>query len=166
MIRRLSRTSAPRFPARIAASFIALSILAGCTPTVSHRGYLPRSEDLQRLQVGMSKSEVEATLGSPSTTATIRTAGDSFYYISSVFEQQAFFDPQEVDRKVLAIRFDANDQVESFATYQLQDGEIININTRKTPTAGRELTVLQQIFANLGNLDPAEGAPSRGSIGQ
>ena len=103
----------------------------------------------------MSKAEVEATLGSPSTTATVRTTGDSFYSISSVFEQQAFFDPQEVDRKVLAIRFDANDQVESFATYALQDGEIINVNTRKTPTAGRDMTILQQIFANLGTLEPA-----------
>jgi outer membrane protein assembly factor BamE (lipoprotein component of BamABCDE complex) len=144
----------PRLP-MLAASLVAVSMLAACSPTVSHRGYLPRAEDMGRLQVGMSKAEVEATLGSPSTTATVRTAGDSYYYISSVFEQQAFFDPQEVDRKVLAIRFDANDQVESFATYQLQDGEIINVNTRKTPTAGRDLTILQQIFANLGTLEPA-----------
>jgi outer membrane protein assembly factor BamE (lipoprotein component of BamABCDE complex) len=140
---------------RFAASLAILAALSACSPTVSHRGYLPRAEDMSRLQVGMSKAEVEATLGSPSTTATVRTAGDSYFYISSVFEQQAFFDPQEVDRKVLAIRFDTNDQVESFATYQLQDGEIINVNTRKTPTAGRDLTILQQIFANLGTLEPA-----------
>ena len=154
MSRRLSRVSIPRLPV-VAVSLAVFTALSACSPTVSHRGYLPRSEDMSRLQVGMSKAEVEATLGSPSTTATVRTAGDSYYYISSVFEQQAFFDPQEVDRKVLAIRFDANDQVESFATYQLQDGEIVNVNTRKTPTAGRDLTVLQQIFANLGTLEPA-----------
>ncbi|MFO1089637.1 MAG: outer membrane protein assembly factor BamE [Hyphomicrobiales bacterium] len=144
---------------RTAASLLALA-LAACTPTVSYRGYLPRQQDLDKLRVGMSKSEVEATLGSPSTTATIRTAGDSFYYISSVVEQQAFFDPQETQRKVLAIRFDANDQVESFATYTLEDGQIINMNTRKTPTAGREYTILQQIFSNLGNLNP-QGTPGQ-----
>ncbi len=144
---------------RTAASLLALA-LAACTPTVSYRGYLPRQQDLDKLRVGMSKSEVEATLGSPSTTATIRTAGDSFYYISSVVEQQAFFDPQETQRKVLAIRFDANDQVESFATYTLEDGQIINMNTRKTPTAGREYTILQQIFSNLGNLAP-QGTPGQ-----
>jgi outer membrane protein assembly factor BamE (lipoprotein component of BamABCDE complex) len=141
-------------------------LMAGCTGTISHRGYLPRAQDMQKVQVGMSKAEVEATMGSPSTTATINNTGDSYYYISSTMEQQAFFDPKETDRKVFAVRFNQNNQVESFANYGLEDGRIININSRETPTAGKELTILSQIFGNIGTFTPAQGPPGKGRVGQ
>jgi len=141
-------------------------IMAACSATVSHRGYLPRAQDMQRVQVGMSKAEVEATLGSPSTTATVNSTGDSYYYISSTVEQQAFFDPQETDRKVFAVRFNQNNQVESFANYGLEDGRIVNMSSRETPTAGKELTILSQIFGNIGTWTPAEGPPGKGRVGQ
>ena len=102
----------------------------------------------------MAKSEVVALLGSPSTTASVNVTGDSYYYISSTTEQKAFFNPKEIDRQVIAIRFDGNDQVDSFGQYGLEDGKIIDINTRKTPTRGRELTLLQQIFGNIGKPGP------------
>ena len=121
-----------------------------CTPTVDHRGYLPKQSQMQQLQVGMSKAEVEALLGSPSTTATVNLQGDSYFYISSVVEQRAFLDPQEVDRKVLAVRFDQFDQVESFAHYGLEDGQVVNISDRRTPTRGKEFTIIQQLFTNIG----------------
>jgi len=140
-------------------------IMAACSATVSHRGYLPRAQDMQRVQVGMSKAEVEATLGSPSTTATVNSTGDSYYYISSTVEQQAFFDPQETDRKVFAVRFNQNNQVESFANYGLEDGRIVNMSSRETPTAGKELTILSQIFGNIGTWTPAEGPPGKGKVG-
>jgi outer membrane protein assembly factor BamE (lipoprotein component of BamABCDE complex) len=141
-------------------------LMAGCGGTVSHRGYLPRAQDMQKVQVGMSKAEVEATMGSPSTTATINNTGDSYYYISSTVEQQAFFDPKETDRKVFAVRFNQNNQVESFANYGLEDGRIVDINSRETPTAGKELTILNQIFGNIGTFSPAQGPPGKGRVGQ
>jgi outer membrane protein assembly factor BamE (lipoprotein component of BamABCDE complex) len=141
-------------------------LAAGCSGTVHHRGYQPRAQDMQKVQVGMSKAEVEATMGSPSTTATINNTGDSYYYISSTVQQQAFLDPEEVDRKVFAVRFNQNNQVESFANYGLEDGRIININSRETPTAGKELTILSQIFGNIGKFSPAEGPPGKGRVGQ
>src|SRR5262245_43832164 len=149
---------------RIALPVLAV-LLTACSATVSHRGYLPRAQDLQKVQVGMSKAEVEATLGSPSTTATVNTTGDSYYYISSVVEQRAFLNPRETDRKVFAVRFNQSDQVESFASYALEDGQIINMNTRETPTAGKELTVLQQIFGNIGTFTPNDTPPGRGRVG-
>ena len=140
------------------AAAIAVIAIAGCTPSVYHRGYLPQQSQLQQLQLGMPKPEVEALLGSPSTTATVNMTGDSYYYISSVVEQQAFFEPREVDRKVLAIRFDQLDQVESFAQYGLEDGQIVNINDRRTPTRGKELTILQQLFSNIGRFQGPGGS--------
>ena len=133
---------------------LAAAVLANCSPVVDHRGYLPRQGDMQNLQPGMSKVEVEALLGSPSTTATINVAGDSYYYISSVVEERAFLRPKEVERQVVAIRFDQNDQVESFGHYGLEDGRVVNFSNRETPTRGRELTILQQLISNAGNVAP------------
>ncbi len=128
--------------------------LAACTPDVMHHGYLPRKGDFEKIREGMSKAEVEAILGTPSTTATVDVDGDSYYYISTVTEQKAFLKPKVIDRKVFAIRFDRNGLVKSFALYGLEDGEIVNISDRKTPTRGRELTILQQIFSNIGSVGP------------
>lgn len=141
---------------RLAAA-LAVVAIAGCTPSVDHRGYLPQEAQLKQLQLGMPKPEVEALLGSPSTTATVNMTGDSYYYISSVVEQTAFFEPKEVDRKVLAIRFDQFEQVESFAQYGLEDGQVVNISDRRTPTRGKELTILQQLFSNIGRFQGPGG---------
>ena len=125
------------------------ALLAACTPDVVHHGYLPRKGDFEKIHEGMTKAEVESILGSPSTTATVDIDGDSYYYISSVTKQTAFFKPEIVDRKVFAIRFDRDGRVKSFALYGLEDGQIVNISDRTTPTPGREMTILQQIFSNL-----------------
>ena len=137
--------------------------VSGCNPQIDYRGYQPRGSDMENVRQGMSKAEVEALLGSPSTTATIATEGDSYYYISSKLETKAFLTPVETERKVLAIRFDDNDQVASFGNYGLQDGKIINFNPNATPTKGKELTVLQQILTNAGRFDG--GSPSAGGGG-
>jgi len=145
---------ARRRTARAGLLALAAAVLANCSPIVDHRGYLPRQGDMQNLQPGMSKVEVEALLGSPSTTATINLSGDSYYYISSVVEERAFLRPKEVERQVVAIRFDANDQVESFGHYGLEDGRVVNFSDRETPTRGREMSILQQLISNAGNVAP------------
>ena len=63
-------------------------------------------------------------------------------------------DPKETERKIVAIRFDQLDQVQSFAQYGLEDGQVVNISSRKTPTRGRELTILKQLFSNIGGKLP------------
>jgi outer membrane protein assembly factor BamE (lipoprotein component of BamABCDE complex) len=56
---------------------------------------MPSRAPSTRLREGMAKSEVEAIMGSPSTTASVNLQGDSYYYISSVTTQRSFLDPQE-----------------------------------------------------------------------
>ncbi|MGE3830558.1 MAG: outer membrane protein assembly factor BamE [Parvibaculaceae bacterium] len=138
-----------RFTTIVALAVIGVAA-SGCAANVAHRGYLAKPGSFDQIQKGMAKSEVVALLGSPSTTASANINGDSYYYISSTTEQKAFFNAKEIDRQVVAIRFDHNDQVDSFGQYGLEDGKVIDINTRKTPTKGRELTLLQQVFGNIG----------------
>ena len=135
------------------AGALALTLVA-CSPVIDHRGYLPRGKDIQKLQVGMSKTEVEALLGSPSTTATINTSGDSYYYVSSVVEQKPVFGADVQDRQVIAVRFDVEDRVQNFAHYGLEDGRIVNFISRETPTEGREYSLIKEFFGNLGKFTP------------
>lgn len=146
----------------------AAAVLSGCSRDIEHRGYQARAQDLQKLRTGMTKQEVRSTLGSPSTTATVQHQGDSFYYISSRVKTSAFLDNEELDRQILAVRFSQFDQVQSFGQYTLQDGNVIDMNSRETPSRGRELTILQQMFGNLGNFTPNDSGPPKaqsGSIG-
>lgn len=124
--------------------------VAACSSNIAHRGYLAKPGAFSQVHEGMAKSEVEGVLGSPSTTAGVNFQGDSYYYISSTTEQTAFLNAKETDRQVIAIRFDRNDQVASLGQYGLDDGKIVDINSRTTPTKGRELTILQQLFGNIG----------------
>ena len=45
-----------------------------------------------------------------------------------------------------------SEKVSFVEEYGLQDGNIIAFNSESTPTRGRELTILQQLFGNLGRL--------------
>lgn len=154
-----------RSRAATAAALTVMLAMSACVPIVDYHGYLPRSEDIQRVQVGQSKTEIQSILGSPSTTATIEREGDTYYYISSVVEKLAFFEPEVVDREILAVRFGPDNRVSNFGHYGLEDGRVVNFVDRKTPTRGRELTILQQLFQNIGRFSPGGGGNNRGPIG-
>src|SRR5205823_4944909 len=68
-----------------------LALLAGCVPVVNQRGYLPNPAGEAAIKAGAdTETTVQAKLGDPSTRATF--GNDSWYYISSVERQLAFFD--------------------------------------------------------------------------
>jgi hypothetical protein len=48
--------------------------------------------------------------------------------------------------------------VTSFAQYGLEDGRIIDINSRETPVAGSELSILQDLFRGILRSKPGIGA--------
>ncbi|MGH6854421.1 MAG: outer membrane protein assembly factor BamE [Aestuariivirga sp.] len=133
------------------------TFLATCSPSVEHRGYVAKPGAFGQINNGMAKSEVEGILGSPSTTASVAFQGDSYYYITSITEGRAFLAPKETSREVIAVRFDQNGQVQSFAQYGLEDGRIINVNSRKTPVVGEDLGILKNIFRGLLNSNAGPG---------
>lgn len=133
------------------AAMFGATLLTACAPEIEHRGYIPKQGSFDQIHNGMGKTEVEAALGSPSTTASIKFQGDSYYYITSITEHRAFLNPKEVNRDVIAIRFDQQDKVQSFAQYTMQDGRIIDVNSNATPVLGEDLSILQEIFRGLLN---------------
>jgi len=129
--------------------------LLGCTPVVSQRGYQTDPDAEAGITVGTdTKTTIEDRLGDPSVQATF--GSDAWYYVSSTEKQVAFFSPTVESRRILAIYFDKNGKVTDMRHYGLEDGHVVSFESRTTPSKGRELTFLQQLF----NATP--GVPNSG----
>jgi len=125
-------------------------LAGGCAEQITKHGQLFRESDIQQIQPGMGQEQVRLALGSPTSTTTTGS-GQVYYYISSTMSQTAFFEPEEVDRKVLAVYFNPTGTVDRVANYGLQDGKIIDFISRTTPApGGNEEGILKQLFRNLG----------------
>jgi outer membrane protein assembly factor BamE (lipoprotein component of BamABCDE complex) len=130
---------------RVSAVVLAATLLMGCTPTISQRGYLPDPAGEASLKAGTdTKTTVQTRLGDPSTSSTF--GDDTWYYISSTDRQVAFFDPIVTMRKILAVHFDKDGKVTGLQHFGLKDGHVVAFEARTTPAKGRELTFLQQLF--------------------
>jgi outer membrane protein assembly factor BamE (lipoprotein component of BamABCDE complex) len=131
--------------------------LSACTSVVIQRGYVPDQVAVGSVAIGTdTKITVAQKLGNPSTQATF--GGDVWYYISAREEQEAFFPPVITDRHILAIEFNGQGQVANIRHYGLQDGRIVDYVSRETPTRGKELTIIQQMFNAIPGVTGATGA--------
>jgi outer membrane protein assembly factor BamE (lipoprotein component of BamABCDE complex) len=123
--------------------------LSACGNTVQLRGNTPDPEDIAQIQPGVhSRQDVVDLLGSPSTVSTFQDR--KWYYIGQKTQQVAFMKPEVLDRKVLVITFDDSGLVEATTNYTMADAQEIDPVDRVTPTEGRDLTLLQQLFGNVG----------------
>src|SRR5437016_8621264 len=128
------------------ATVLALSIpLAGCFSETYQKGYVIPEGALEQIPIGASQEQVLIVLGTPSTVATV--SGEAFYYISQRAERKVAFLQQEVvDQRVVAISFDKARRVERLADYGRKDGKIFDYVSRTTPTTGRELSYINNVF--------------------
>jgi len=146
-----------------------LVLVAGCVPVINQRGYLPNPAGEASIKQGAdTETTVQAKLGDPSTKATF--GNDSWYYISSVEKQLAFFDPKVEPRSILAVHFDKEGKVRDTRHFSLKDGHLIAFESRTTPARGRELGFLQQLFnatpgVPIGSLSPQGQTPGGGPGG-
>ena len=132
-----------------AVALVAVFALTGCMGETLTRGYVPSESSLQQVQVGAPREQVLLTLGTPTTTADF--SGEVFYYISQKTNRPiAFLNSHVVDQTVLAIYFDQNSQVASISNYGMQDGHIVDLVSRTTPTGGKDFSFLSQLFAATG----------------
>jgi outer membrane protein assembly factor BamE (lipoprotein component of BamABCDE complex) len=152
--------------------FALCALISGCTPVISHRGYLQDLDTEASIDPATdTKTTIQQRLGYPSTEASF--TNDAWYYISSVERQVAFFHPTVESRAILAVYFDKNGKVTELKHYTLDDGHVVAFETRQTPARGRELTFLQQLFNatpgvpinNTGNSNPGGSGPPGGGPG-
>ncbi len=142
----------PKIGLKTAVAAFCLAGAVACSPVVDQRGYVPDPEKLATIRSGIdNKSSIVSRLGSPSTIATFDA--NTWYYISSEEERFAFFNPRTTKREIVEVRFDTDNLVEGVTYYDLEDGHKVNIVGRETPTRGKELSLLEQVFGNLGRFD-------------
>ena len=123
--------------------------LVACGTAVQVRGNIPEPEDVAVIEPGVhSRQDIVDLLGSPSTVSTFQDR--KWYYIGQKTQQNAFSRPEVLDRTVLVITFDDAGYVDQTINYTLADGHQIEPVARITPTEGKELTLLQQFFGNIG----------------
>lgn len=138
-----------------AACLLFAAAAAGCAPTVTNHGFAPQVAELQQIEAGVdTRGSVQRRLGRPSAYSAYDS--DVWYFVASRIESFAFYRPRVVDRTVVAVRFDESGLVTEVNRYGLEDGRIVDLVTNTTPTYGRELSVLQQIFGNVGKFDAGQ----------
>jgi outer membrane protein assembly factor BamE (lipoprotein component of BamABCDE complex) len=134
--------------------FVALALSAAalgsaCSPTITKHGHQFQDTDVAQISPGLSQDQVKGVLGTPTTTATVG-GGAAYYYIASTQKQTAFFKPDEVDRKVLAVYFSPLGSVERVSNYGLKDGRVINYSSETTKNNAKDESVIKALFRNLG----------------
>ena len=118
-------------------------------------GYLATEDKPQEVEAGSdTKASVLARLGNPSVRGTFdeELETDTWYYMTTVRQRFAYLRPLNEDRTITAVSFNDDGQVVKVAEYGLEDGRYVNYVDRKTPTRGRELSALEQIFGTIGRL--------------
>jgi outer membrane protein assembly factor BamE (lipoprotein component of BamABCDE complex) len=129
-----------------------LAALAACAPVIQQEGNVPDADQVVQINPGVDdKNRVTQLLGSPSAVSAFQDR--TWYYISRRTEQTAFLDPQVVEQEVLAVSFDAQNIVQDLKVYGLEDGRMVAMVDRVTPTHGNDLTIVQQVLGNLGRFN-------------
>ena len=129
--------------------------LGACNPILRTHGYIPTEDKPQAVEADTdTKATVLSRLGNPSVQGTFNEDldTDTWYYMSSVRQRYAYLRPIIEDRTITAISFNEDGQVTKVAEYGIEDGTYVNYVDRKTPTRGRELSALEQIFGTIGRL--------------
>ena len=136
---------------------VAACTVAACTPQLNVRGYVPDEAKVAEITPGIDRAEdVVDTLGSPSSAATFDER--TWYYISRKTESRAFLDEKIIDQRVLAVAFDADGVVTEIRQYGIEDGRVVDLVERSTPTRGNELGFLEQLFGNIGRFNAPDSA--------
>lgn len=131
-------------------SLSALVLASACVSVRDRHGYvIERGEtELAALEGVDTKESVLARFGEPSMRPAL--TDDAWYYVSSATNSRAFFQTETVSREVVAFNFDREGMVTSISRYSLEDGEQVDIVSKKTPTRGKELSIMEQLLGGVG----------------
>jgi outer membrane protein assembly factor BamE (lipoprotein component of BamABCDE complex) len=151
-------------PLFLAGALLAPLALAGCDNTVDQRGFAATPGSVEKIEVGtQSREDVVRLIGSPSAVATFNP--NVWYYISQKQETFAFLKPKITEQNVMQLSFNDTGRLQAIKKYDLEDAEKITMVSRITPTAGKELTILEQIMGNVGRFAAPGASGPTGPVG-
>jgi len=129
---------------------LVLLSLGACSATYRSHGYVPTEADLAEIVVGVdTQQSVGESVGRPTVTGVL--AGGDWFYVQSRWRNYAYRAPQEIDRQVVAIRFDNNGVVQNIERFGLEDGRVVVLSRRVTDSNIKGVSFIGQLLGNLGN---------------
>jgi outer membrane protein assembly factor BamE (lipoprotein component of BamABCDE complex) len=140
-----------RHPRRAALAAIVLAglLASACSKIRDHQGYLADETLLASVQPGVDNREsVMATLGRP--TFVGQFDPNDWYYVSRDTRNLAFNMPKPSKQTVLRVRFDANGNVAAVDRKGMEQVASINPSDDETPTLGRDKSLIEELFGNIG----------------
>ncbi len=135
-------------------------LLPACTPARNTHGNL--ISDVRFAQVRpyeTTRYELRQIWGPPTVVAPF-SGGETWYYIGQQTEVMGIFKKEVVENRIIRVDFDTMETVIEVAELDPEQAVEITPVSRRTPTAGKEFTVLQQLVGNLGRFNPPRTAGS------
>ncbi|HEU0070483.1 MAG TPA: outer membrane protein assembly factor BamE [Alphaproteobacteria bacterium] len=142
----------------LSTAIAALLGTAACESDVAARGNIPKPDKLAEVQPGATRDQVLQAIGSPTSYATFDP--NIWYYVGQLTEDYAFFQTKVLDRKVVAITFGPDGRVAEIQNLSKDDSQNVQMVSRTTPTVGRDISLWNQLFSNLGRGAAIPGATS------
>jgi outer membrane protein assembly factor BamE (lipoprotein component of BamABCDE complex) len=141
----------------------AAMLAGGCTRIRDRQGFLADAELIQAIQPGVdNRDSVAKTLGRP--TFASKWDADTWYYVARGTKQLAFLPQKTEDQTLLTVRFDAAGNVASINRNDKLD-QIVQLDPEddKTPVFGRDRSLFDEIFGNIGAVGAAGTGPGGGA---
>lgn len=133
----------------------ALFMAVGCTTLYRNHGYAPTDDQLAEVLVGVDTRDTVTDVIGPPTAGGVSNGG-GFFYVQSRFRLYGPLEPREIDREVVAIRFDDEGVVSNVERFGLENGQIVALSRRVTQDNIRDTTFLRQLFGSIGRFDAGD----------
>jgi len=141
----------------IGAALVGLVVLGGCKRVPGHQGFISDPALISSIKAGVDNREsVEKTLGRPSFEGQFDKL--DWYYVARDTRTYAYRLPVPFAQLVTHVRFDADGNVIAVDQSGIDKVAYIKPEKDKTPTLGRNRTLFEDIFGNIGQV----GAVSKG----
>ena len=131
---------------------VGLCLLTSCSVEIEEHGKRIGKDLLNKIVPGSTqKEQVFSILGAPSTENDF--GNKAWFYIASNNRQTALFGDKLVSRSIIKIMFNDKNTVTTITTLTEKDQNTVEHNQEKTPTAGQEIGILQQLLGNVGRFN-------------
>jgi len=145
---------------RVSTIALAALLASGCASNRVHKGAVLDPQLVSSIQPGVdNKDSVQKLLGTPTLTGGF--APNEWYYVSRDTNQLAFRNPRVVKQTVMLVRFDPAGNVASIQRTGKELVLDVNPSHRATPTLGRDKSLFDELFGNIGSVGGA-GLPGSG----
>lgn len=149
---------------------LGLAALPGCNsmplfaaPPEARGHFIPAYQVAEVVVGTHTRTDVQALLGSPTTTATFDD--DTWFYISAVTRLRPARTPRVEDQRVVVVTFNPAGVVQEVRELERSDGRQIAFVNRETPVPGTDRTFMQSLLGNIGRLGAGPGAGAAGGGG-